>query len=307
MNKQIIKILVSGTLIFLIAYNVELDVFYENISNAKYSYLGITFILLLVQFPVSTVKWKTSLCIHKLNYSFIYLQIIICIGFFYNNFLPSNIGGDGYRIFKTIPEFGGKSTAISAVLYDRVVGLLSLLFLGLIGSALVFVKERNSISFYYICFSCFTLFSCLLIIFIFKTQNISIKTTKFTYINNNIKTIITSGSKNLHLVLFSMLFQVIAVGIFFVTFKAFGVVVSFEKCAVITAISSLSAVLPLSINGIGILEGSIVIASVQMGIDYESAVATSVILRFLLVPLSLFCGLFCFVPLDKFRKEKVST
>jgi len=34
-----------------------------------------------VQFPISTMKWKTSLEIHQLDYFFGFLQKIICIGF----------------------------------------------------------------------------------------------------------------------------------------------------------------------------------------------------------------------------------
>ena len=46
-----------------------------------------------------------------------------CFAYFFNNFLPSAIGGDVYRIYRTLPPDGDRSRAVSAVLVERVVGL----------------------------------------------------------------------------------------------------------------------------------------------------------------------------------------
>ena len=67
------------------------------------------------------------------------LRILLSASFL-NNFLPTAIGGDIYRVYRTVPQ-GTRSRAVSAVLLDRVVGLLSLMLIGAIGSAWLFIRE----------------------------------------------------------------------------------------------------------------------------------------------------------------------
>src|SRR5262245_28149367 len=55
---------------------------------------------------------------------------------FFNNFLPSNIGGDVVRVADTAPFTGSKTLATTVVLIDRILGLIALLVLAAIGSAL---------------------------------------------------------------------------------------------------------------------------------------------------------------------------
>jgi hypothetical protein len=49
-------------------------------------------------------------------------------------------------------------------------------------------------------------------------------------------------------------------------------------------------VLPISINGIGVVEGSLVFSAAQVGIVYDQAIIVALILRILTIPLTLICG-----------------
>ena len=50
----------------------------------------------------------------------------IWVSMFFNNFLPSNIGGDVVRIADTAPAAGSKTLATTVILVDRVLGLTAL-------------------------------------------------------------------------------------------------------------------------------------------------------------------------------------
>ena len=50
----------------------------------------------------------------------------IWVSLFFNNFLPSNIGGDVIRIADTAGAAGSKTLATTVVLVDRVLGLTAL-------------------------------------------------------------------------------------------------------------------------------------------------------------------------------------
>jgi hypothetical protein len=53
---------------------------------------------------------------------------------FFNNFLPSNIGGDVVRIADTAPAAGSKTLATTVILVDRGLGLTALLLVAALGA-----------------------------------------------------------------------------------------------------------------------------------------------------------------------------
>ena len=58
----------------------------------------------------------------------------IWVSMFFNNFLPSNIGGDVVRIADTAPAAGSKTLATTVVLVDRALGLTALLLVAAVGA-----------------------------------------------------------------------------------------------------------------------------------------------------------------------------
>ena len=56
---------------------------------------------------------------------------------FFNNFLPSNIGGDVIRIADTARPAGSKTLAATVVLVDRGIGLLGLVLLAAVAGSVV--------------------------------------------------------------------------------------------------------------------------------------------------------------------------
>jgi uncharacterized membrane protein YbhN (UPF0104 family) len=89
----------------------------------------------------------------------------------------------------------------------------------------------------------------------------------------------------------SILFQSIAIGIIYVLFQGVHANVTPAECALIGSIAGAATILPISINGIGVVEGALVGAAVALGVQYEDALVVAVLSRLLVVPLSLICGL----------------
>ena len=55
---------------------------------------------------------------------------------FFNNFLPSNIGGDVIRIGDTAARPASKTLATTVVLVDRIIGLMALVLVAAVGATL---------------------------------------------------------------------------------------------------------------------------------------------------------------------------
>ena len=79
---------------------------------------------------LATVRWQLLLHIQGIRLSWLRAGAIVMIGLFFNQFLPGGVGGDAMRlyfVFKLAP--GRKIGATPSVAMDRVLGLLTLLFL----------------------------------------------------------------------------------------------------------------------------------------------------------------------------------
>ena len=90
--------------------------------------------LLLV---VSGWRWRRLLVTQNVHASTWQLTLSCLVANFFNNFLPSNIGGDVVRIADTATLTGSRTVATAVVLLDRVLGLIALFAVAATGSLLL--------------------------------------------------------------------------------------------------------------------------------------------------------------------------
>lgn len=75
---------------------------------------------------VGAWRWRLLLAAQSVKVSLSTLAESFLVATFFNNFLPSNIGGDVIRIADTAPLTTSKTVATTVILVDRVLGLLAL-------------------------------------------------------------------------------------------------------------------------------------------------------------------------------------
>src|SRR5687767_13286731 len=80
--------------------------------------------------------WRWGLLLHAQHVRIGHgpLAASFLVATFFNNFLPSNIGGDVVRVTDTAPAAGSKTLAATIVLIDRGIGLLGLILVAAIGA-----------------------------------------------------------------------------------------------------------------------------------------------------------------------------
>jgi uncharacterized protein (TIRG00374 family) len=83
---------------------------------------------------VSAWRWRLLLRAQTVHVGFGRLTQSFLVATFFNNFLPSNIGGDVVRVADTAREAGSKTLATTVVLIDRVLGLAALLAVGAVAA-----------------------------------------------------------------------------------------------------------------------------------------------------------------------------
>ncbi len=102
--------------------------------HAAAAWLIAALALYLAMVLTSAWRWGLLLKAQGLHFSFGALTSSFLVATFFNNFLPSNIGGDVIRIADTAPAAGSKTLATTVVLIDRGLGLLGLILMAAIGA-----------------------------------------------------------------------------------------------------------------------------------------------------------------------------
>lgn len=132
-----IKAAVSIGLLVLLFSRVDLAKLWSVARQASLAWLAAALALYLVMVLASVLRWSILLRAQQVRLSYSFLTQSFLVATFFNNFLPSNIGGDVVRITDTAKAAGSKTLATTVVLIDRGLGLLGLALMAATGATLV--------------------------------------------------------------------------------------------------------------------------------------------------------------------------
>jgi uncharacterized membrane protein YbhN (UPF0104 family) len=183
---------------------------------------------------------------------------------------------------------------VTSIVIDRIVGLAALLFLGAVGA--VFLMDHFRLPQGYLTALGFgtvvavaagaALYLGWFGVIRRKLQHLKM----VAAIQGDLMQLLRAGWRWVPLLLMAFVFQLIAVGIVYLLFLGAGSEIGFAEVCLIAAITGVAGILPLAINGIGVTEGTITLAGVALGADYEDAAVAAVLLRVVVLPLSCACG-----------------
>jgi glycosyltransferase 2 family protein len=128
------KAAVSIALLWVLFSRVDLARLWGIARQASTPWLIAALALYLVMVLISAWRWGLLLKAQGLDFPFGRLTASFLVATFFNNFLPSNIGGDVVRIADTAPAAGSKTLATTVVLIDRGIGLLGLVLMAALGA-----------------------------------------------------------------------------------------------------------------------------------------------------------------------------
>jgi len=286
------KIGVSAVLVFFIVNQCNWKLALKTLQTIDPLSLGMVFFCMVGGVIISAYKWQVLLSIHGAHIPLPTLNRYYFIAVFFNNFLPSSIGGDGFRIYKTAGDVTSKGYAVLAVLVERVSGLWALLFLGFLGGVLV-GPELSGIPYFtqllWLVGSGLVLSGLFFVVTFFLSDHSRRRglpvwlNTVFSWIHDYRR----NSEKTVQVIVISFIFQIYALLWMLLLARAVGADISIFELAVAMMISNLAAMLPISLNGIGIMDGSFIYVAGLMGMEYEHGVMIMLIMRVFLVFLSL--------------------
>jgi len=111
-------------------------------SSASIKWLIPVCLLHLVGFSLISWRWKILLKAHKVEAGYKRLFLFYFMAAFFNNFLPSTIGGDAVRAIESKKITGKATTSVMVIIIERLTGLMALVLISC--SALVIKIIQNN-------------------------------------------------------------------------------------------------------------------------------------------------------------------
>ena len=130
----VVKLVVSLGLLALLFSRTDTASLWRSVRNASLPWVVTALALYLLQMLVSTWRWNVLLVPQGFDIGHRRLLSSYLVATFFNNFLPSNIGGDVVRIRDTAGPARSKTLAATVVLIDRGIGLLGLVLVAAVGA-----------------------------------------------------------------------------------------------------------------------------------------------------------------------------
>src|SRR5262249_26228893 len=129
-----LKLSISIILLAILFSRIDVERLRRTARLASLPWLALALGIYGVNVLASTWRWKLLLDAQDVRFRRGKLLGSFLVAAFFNNFLPSNIGGDVIRIGDTARAAGSKTLATTVVLTDRVMGVMALVLVAAIGA-----------------------------------------------------------------------------------------------------------------------------------------------------------------------------
>lgn len=303
MNKKkvitILRIVISMVLLAVVVKFADIDKVAKSLKNFNQIWLLPIFLLILLSVIVSSFKWNTLIKAQRVSIRINTLFSYYNCGLFFNNFLPSSIGGDGIRIYLAGKKADNYSAAAASVVMERTIATVTLAFLGLISAVFANNPSKLAINLLAVLFVVGVLLAFVLISgwvpksLKNKEGKISIAWVKFSDSARELK----EKKKELAICFIqSLLFQVIvALVIGAIMIGLNQPLLALPDLFLITSASSVLAMVPLGLNGYGVREGAYIYLLKPFGYTTSAALTVSILFAFFVTVYSLVGGINWFV------------
>jgi uncharacterized protein (TIRG00374 family) len=284
--------------LFFIVSDRFTDILYR-LSNIQYFIFVLSLLCFLLAQVLLAFRFKELLKATGVTFTLAECIRLHLVGIFFNNFLPTSVGGDVVKAYYTGRHSGKKIQSYTIVFIDRVTGLISMIFIGLFVVIFFgrFIEDKRLISGLLV-ISGIGLFAS---IFLFSKRfarsfKFLVPVLRYFKIEEKIRSVfeILSGVKgNYKVILLTFFFSIISqifsnIALWLVAYSIF-LDIGILNVFVLFPIIGIVSMLP-SLNGLGIREGAIVyFLSPVVGKDGSFSV--SIVWFFMLVLTSIIGGI----------------
>jgi len=251
---------------------------------------------------ITAVRWNTLLGTQKVKLGTTTLTLTVLIGFFFNNFLPTSIGGDVFRTYDAAKKANIPiETSASIIIVERFSGVISASTYAVIALFLGFTAIGNRsfiipvIIFFIICIiiaflilnpSILRLNKLINKIKFLKKVKEKLANVYFTFLSfKKFKWVLV------RVLIYSFLLQFAVILNYFLAAKSLGIDLNLTAFIFIVPVVTIIAMVPISIGGIGIRENTLVFIITAMGVGSEQAAICALLIFLMLIFIGIIGGI----------------
>jgi len=298
------KTFISVSLVAYLITRIGTGEILNIISGVNLYPLIVAFSLCIFGIFVRSLKWRILLGSKKIVVPIKRAFSIYFIGIFFNNLLPSSIGGDVIRAYELSKFCGSKVESISSIVVERLTGIITLT---MIASAAILIGYKDVqktrtipivlslVGFLGIC--SFLLFKESAWIKIREISLIDFMLSRLNLVSkvNRLYEAINAYGKMKNIISLaiglSLIFQLITPIIHYFVSLALDIDIDIIYFYIFTPIIACILLIPLSIQGIGIREAASVFFYTQVGATEAEAISISIAVYALVLATGLIGGL----------------
>jgi uncharacterized protein (TIRG00374 family) len=271
--RRIARVAVGITLLVVLISRVDAGELGRTLLSARPAYLLLAFAFIFLCNLLSAWQWSVLLAAPgPASVSFWRLLVLYLVGKFFNYFLPTSMGGDIVRAYELAKAHPQAELAVASVVMTRVTGLFGLLLTLAVSS--LFYPQSGGIG---DSLKSVLLAGCAVAIvgsaIIFSATPLKVAALLGAGLSQRVNAFLTAiqtyrryQAALLSSTLLAALFQVATAFVYYYVSLALNLHVSIIYLLVIIPLIGLVAMAPLSINGLGLREGSLVVLLSQAGI-----------------------------------------
>ena len=287
---KILQILISAIILLIILRDINFNQLFTIIKSINIQWYIHAIIIFAFSVIIVSYKWWKILVFQGYSYEYKKIFKINLGASFYNQFLPSRVGGDAIKIFFLIKDRVKEKGKISmSVIIDRLFNLLGIILVAVFSS----LTLKKDTTLFVVMISIF--FSLILMLFFvvlisgYFKKKLFIKMTIVKKIINtlhSIKYYINSLKKILFMIIGGVLYAMLTFIMNYYLGKSLGINISLDYYLFFLPIIFVATIIPISFGGFGIREGGFVYFLGLVGVDQEHALSLSLLSYFTVLILS---------------------
>jgi uncharacterized protein (TIRG00374 family) len=291
-----LKLAFSAGLLWLLFSRIDAARFWAVARQSSMPWLAAALVLYAIVVFGSSWRWHRLLVIQQVVIPLSAVTESFLVSLFFNNFLPSNIGGDVIRVRDTARS-AGPTRAVTVIVADRVAGLLSLFLFAAVGGAMA-AREQLPFSVTWIWLAlAAALAGSLVVLVIPSAMNTLLARfgrVKGTWLGAQLEALAGSmlnfraaPAGLVGITAMSIIVQASFILVYAAVAEALGAQVGFFELALVVPLAGLIQLVPVSINGFGIREAAFTVLFGRFGVPAETALLISLEVTALVLAVSL--------------------
>lgn len=280
----LLRAVVSVALLVLIASRIDLGAISGALETLHWWWVAAGAAVVYACVAISAFKWDVLLASRGHHVGFWRLVRHYFVGFFFNNFLPTSVGGDVVRAWECGRDLGDVPEAAASVVAERLIASVGLALTAALGLLFVPAVPQAYLA-VAVVFAGGVGLAALFAVPSFSQRMVrSAMGSRFEGVAGWLARatratgeLLTNWRTSAVVLLLSIGFQVLVAAVNWCLFRALGTPVSLATCVVYTSVVSAVTMVPISISGHGVREAGYAYFFGLAGVPAAAAVTASLL------------------------------